>query len=320
MRKDITKKFLWKEDRYLDKMISKGIVDFIFRKKINIDTNQISYDVVEFRNVFSTKTTNLNIKNHVGSGHKFKIKKIVKKDGKSIEFNMIYCAEGIFIMGSNNSKDKNPNRGLEIERPFLLSEIEVTQELYELVMGYNPTDRKEADSSQRPVENVTWHDALLFCNKLSVLTNKSPYYEIKNIGEWGPKIVRADVEINEGANGFRLPYEKEWEYAAKAGTNNQWSGTNDESKLEEYAWFDEEWWGAAHPVAQKKPNEWGFYDMSGNVWEWCYDLHNKTSNDRVIRGGSWFNRDASYLRSAYRYAYSLGHRTSYLGFRVAASL
>ena len=86
MRKDITKKFLGKENRYLGKMISKAIVDFIFRKKINIDANQISCDKIEFMNVFSIETTNINTKNLVGSG--YKVKKFVKKNGETIGFNM----------------------------------------------------------------------------------------------------------------------------------------------------------------------------------------------------------------------------------------
>ena len=305
MRKDITKKFLWKEDRYLDKMISKGIVAFIFRKKINIDANQISYDKIEFKNIFSTEFTNLNTKNVLESGDMFK--EVMRKDGKSIEFNMIYCKE-----------DKSHS-------DFLLGETEVTQELYELVMGYNPSLYKgQEDSKQRPMECVTWYDAIMFCNKLSILTNKSPYYEIKVIkyeDETQTNIKKASVESNEGANGFRLPSEKEWEYAAKANTNNLWSGTNDESKLGEYAWFGVVYHkgGATHPVAQKKPNEWGFYDMSGNVYEWCYDKYDNTSDNRVFRGGSWSN-DASRLRFAFRSYDSPDYRDAYLGFRVAASL
>ena len=297
MRKDITKRFLGKENRYLDKMLSKGVFTFISRKKINRG-NQISIDVIEFRNVFSTKFIEISNTNNILD---LKIKEFVLKNGKRIEFNMIYC-----IGDESNSK-------------FLLGETEITQELYELVMGYNPSSFKgKKDSSQRPVEAVTWYDAIMFCNKLSELLGKNPYYDIKiEKYHWdGTNIIQANMEINEGANGFRLPLEKEWEYAARAGTNNQWSGTNDESKLEEYAWFKANSNDETHPVAQKKPNEWGFYDMSGNVWEWCYDKNNNSlKNRRVIRGGSWCNDHKEKALS-----HSIGDRATTLGFRVAASL
>ena len=197
--------------------------------------------------------------------------------------------------------------------------------LYELVMDYNPSEFKgEEDSSQRPVEYVTWYDAIDFCNKLSILLGKKPYYEIKiikYIDETQTNIEEANVETNEGANGFRLPLSEEWKYAAKAGTNNQWSGTNDESKLEEYAWFEKNSNYQTHPVATKKPNEWGFYDMSGNVEEWCYDKNNNSllRDGRVIRGGSWYDdhKDEKALSNS---AHSIGGRFTTLGFRVAASL
>ena len=301
MKKDITKRFLGKENRYLGKMISKDVCGFISRKKINIDTKQISYDVIDFRNVFSTKFTKLN-KNNILY---LKIKEFVSKNGKRIEFSMIYC------------------EGNKSHSEFLLSEIEVTQELYELVMEYNPSWFKgKEDSSQRPVENVTWYDAVMFCNKLSELQGKKPYYKIKDI-VWhddGASIQKANVKINKGAKGFRLPYEQEWEYAAKAGTNNRWSGTNDESRLGEYAWFLKNSNNATEVVATKKPNEWGFYDMSGNVFEWCYDKDdNSLKNSRVIRGGSWCY-NALDLRSALRSDASHIARNYTLGFRVAASL
>ena len=299
MRKDITKKFLGKENRYVGTILSKGVVSFIYRKKINIDANQISYDVIEFGNVFSTsELTKLNKNNFLA------LKNIVEKKGKRVEFNMI-CCEG----------DKSHS-------DFLLGETEVTQELYELVMGYNPSYFEGKNSKQRPVERLTWYDAIMFCNKLSLLTNKRPYYEIKGIkyeDQTQTNIKEASVETNEKANGFRLPLEKEWEYAARASTNNQYVGTNDKSKLKEYAWFDKNSRKHTHSVKQKKPNEWGLYDMSGNVLEWCYDLYDNNSNDRVIRGGGWQNFHMS-LRSTFRSKYSPGDRGNAIGFRVAASL
>ena len=216
-----------------------------------------------------------------------------------------------------------------IKSPFLLGETEVTQEIFENVMGYNPSSFiKKVDSKQRPVESVTWYDAVMFCNNLSVKLGKKPYYYItkieglKNIkDELIPnQIGYADVKINPQANGFRLPCEKEWEYAAKAGTNNKYAGTNDVKKLDQVAWFEDNSGYQTHPVKGKRPNEWGFYDMSGNVFEWCYDLFVSNSSAlRVLRGGSW-RTDASYLRSANRYYGSPSDRDRLVGFRVSASL
>ena len=323
MRKDITKKFLGKENRYLGKMLSKDIVAFIARRKINIDVKQIGYDVIEFRNVFSIEFTNLNTKNILESGYMFK--EVVRKNGKRKEFNMIYCDKGTFTMGSDNPKDNNPKKQVEIEKPFLLGETEVTQELYKFVMGYNPSEfQGKEDSSKRPVEMVTWYDAIMFCNKLSELLGKNPYYEIKDVEyhdkqHWKNNIKKASVEINEGANGFRLPLLKEWEYAAKTDTNNRWAGTNDKSKLEEYAWFGESSHnGSTHPVATKKPNEWGFYDMSGNVWEWCWDRH-ALLNIRFAHGGSW-RCDVLNLHSTLRSYTTSDRHNDGLGFRVSATL
>ena len=290
MRKDITKKFLMREDRYASKMLSKDVFFFIFRKKINIDAKQVGYDEIEFRNMFSTKSTDLNTNNLF-----------------SLKYNMIYCCSG-----KSNSA-------------FLLGETEVTQELYKLVMGYNPSFHpmdEKTNANLRPVENVTWYDAIMFCNKLSLLMRKIPYYDIKNIRHdyyIRQNIRDASVKINEGANGFRLPLSKEWEYAAKAGTNNRWSGTNNESELEEYAWFDKNSNHDTHPVATKKPNEWGFYDMSGNVEEWCGDKYNNNSNEYVICGGDHLS-DPFNLLSNNQSKNSPNKYNGLIGFRVAASL
>ena len=251
-----------------------------------------------------------------------------------ITFKMIICPRGIFTMGSDIKRDNNPKRLVSIDRSFLLGETEVTQELFEKVMGYNPSEfqgDEYPNSNKRPVEQVTWYDAVMFCNKLSVRLGKKSYYNISNIvyekhyetKEELPSIEKADVTINPHVNGFRLPFEKEWEYAAKAGTNNQWAGTNDPNKVGEVAWFldNSKINGTlkTHPVKGKRPNEWGFYDMSGNVWEWCWDRDDEFSVCRVNRGGGW-GLPASYLRSAFRSSFSPGDRGGSLGFRVSASL
>jgi sulfatase modifying factor 1 len=248
----------------------------------------------------------------------------------NIYFKMIRCSIGEFIMGSDNRDDNNPQRPMAIERPFLLGETEVTQELFQAIMGYNSSYFQGEDypnSNQRPMENISWYDAVKFCNRLSTKLGKRPYYNILNEkyeydddeDEYLPNIVSAKVTINPKANGFRLPYEKEWEYAAKAGTSNKYAGAIDDNQVKYVAWFKDISNKQTHPVKGKRPNEWGFYDMSGNVWEWCYDKYESNSALRVARGGSWAY-NASNLRSAYRTDYSPGFRSISLGFRVSASL
>jgi formylglycine-generating enzyme required for sulfatase activity len=242
---------------------------------------------------------------------------------------MIYCSRGSFIMGDKFKN--NSERVVTIDKPFLLSETEVTQELFETVMAYNPSRFQgmwgmKADkypwSKQRPVEMVTWYDALMFCNKLSIRLGMSPYYNIsitKNIKKENkalPNIESAEVTVNQDANGFRLPYEKEWEYAAKAGTDNQYAGAKNIDELKTVAWFSENSFEQTHPVKIKKPNEWGFYDMSGNVSEWCWDKANADSTFHVFRGGGWGNNE-SYSKSADRSSYLPGSRGNDRGFRVA---
>jgi sulfatase modifying factor 1 len=241
---------------------------------------------------------------------------------KNMSFHMICCPSGAFTMGTDDQYD-NPKRTEQIEHSFLLGETEVTQELYQAVMGYDESFFN--NDSKNPVEMVTWFDAVMFCNKLSQLLGKNPYYLVSNIklleeyDNTTNNIVSADVEINPNANGFRLPTEKEWEYAAKAGTENEWAGCDSDEDLKDYAWFKENSNYATDLVKTKKPNEWGFYDMSGNVWEWCWDQYDSISGSRVGRGGSW-DDDAESLRSAYRATIPPDNRDQGIGFRVSASL
>lgn len=124
--------------------------------------------------------------------------------------------------------------------PFEMQQTTVTQKQWKEVMGSNPSRIKGDDL---PVTNVSWYEAKEFCRRLSEKTG--------------------DV--------YRLPTEAEWEYACRAGSQRQWCFGNDEKKLEEYAWYYKNSDNTIHPVAQKKPNTWGLYDMHGNVWEWCED-------------------------------------------------
>lgn len=172
---------------------------------------------------------------------------------------------------------------------FSMGVYEVTQEQYEKVMGTNPS--KFEDKKQNPVEMVNWNDAVAFCRKLSALP-----------------------EEKKAGHVYRLPTEAEWDYACRAGTTTDYSFGDDESKLGEFAWYEENGGNSTHPVGQKKPNPWGLYDMHGNVHEWVSDsddVHN-----RLYRSGSWFLTARS-ARSAYCGGLDPSSRFDDLGFRVA---
>ena len=172
---------------------------------------------------------------------------------------------------------------------------EVTQELYELVIGTNPALMlTEHDvtwkGNEFPVVNVSWYDAIYFCNKLSELKGLEPVYTVDGItdtSKWNYKnhIIEGVINQNITANGFKLPTGEEWLYCAKGGVDYfHFAGSNNS---EEVAWINKY---AAYPVAQKKENGFGLYDMTGNVQEWCWDNYNI---GKLIRGGFYYSNDYS---------------------------
>jgi formylglycine-generating enzyme required for sulfatase activity len=227
---------------------------------------------------------------------------------------MVPIPGGTFMMGSPpgvGSDDEHPQRSVTLA-PFLMSTTTVTQAHYEAVIGQNPARFKSDD---RPVEHVTWEDAVDFCNALSRKESLQLAYD-------------AQRGLVPHTNGYRLPTETQWEFACRAGNPGRWCFGDDEKKLTEYAWFGEGDDGSTHPVAQKKPNAFGLFDLHGNVWEWCGDwkapyssvpqtdpLGASGGDSRVLRGGSFWG-DAGGCRSAGRSGRLPGHRSRYLGFRV----
>jgi len=229
---------------------------------------------------------------------------------------------GEFLMGSSKDEDKDasddelPGHRVRITRPFYLGVTEVTQGQYRAVTGQDPSNFKGSDDL--PAEQVSWNDAIAFCNKLSEQEGLKPYYQF---GAGSPS----------GGDGYRLPTEAEWEYACRAGNRARYGFGSDAASLGEYAWFDGNSGNKTHAVGQKRPNAFGLYDMHGNVYEWCGDGYDAKyyaespvedprgpagASDRVFRGGGW-SGSPLHARSANRSRSPPVYRLHDLGFRLA---
>ena len=203
---------------------------------------------------------------------------------------------------------------------------EVTQRLYKFVMDENPSYFWGDDL---PVESISWYDAICFCNKLSEIKDLTPVYSVNgstNTSDWNytphkGKSIDRNVEQNELADGFRLPTSQEWEYAAKGGENYNYAGNY---YLKEVGWYNGNSKGETHPIAQKKPNGYGLYDMSGNVWEWAWNeedvyIDQETYYHRIC-GGSWNSGDAQCVCSGDWTARVASSSSNTVGFRIVQRL
>jgi len=254
---------------------------------------------------------------------------------KWIPVDMVKVPAGTFEMGSNEKDDEKPTHEVTLSNGFYMGKFEVTEELYSAVMenSYN--------NNKTPKINVTWYQAVKFCNALSDLQGLDKYYYIdesqidpsnqsdEDSAFWDPRSLVRQIQ---GANGYRLPTEAEWEYAAKGGDgtpgNYKYSGSN---TVGDVAWYRDNSKNQVHIVGDEKdPNGLGIYDMSGNVYEWCWDWYGlyeegpqvdptgpASGKVRVIRGGSFANQE-DLVRSAARnyWAQSNGHPN--YGFRVVS--
>ena len=221
----------------------------------------------------------------------------------ALNLTILPIAPGTFRMGDEGSWGGQPYTQVTIAQPFWLGATEVTQGQYEALMGTNPSNFKGAD---RPVEQVSWDDAMAFCRKLT-------------------ERERAAGRLPDGYV-YTLPTEAQWEYACRSGTTGDYAGN-----LDSMGWYNSNSGNQTHPVAQKQANAWGLSDMHGNVWEWCLDWKGdypggsvtdptgpSSGSDRVNRGGGWDNT-AVYCRSAIRSRNDRGIRNFNLGFRLALS-
>lgn len=262
----------------------------------------------------------------------------------SLGMKLVLIPSGQFTMGSApgdlQSDDDEKQFQVSISKPFYMGATEVTQGQYQKVMGLNPSSFKDskdnAGSANRPVEQVSWEDAVEFCKRLSMMPDEKQNKRV-----------------------YRLPTEAQWEYACRAGQKGPFGFDSGTGELGQFAWFannsgdkpidSQEVWKATkeeldeylkvlkenrcrtQPVAQKKPNAWGLYDMHGNVWEWCADWYSdypkgqatdpsgpQKGTDRVVRGGG-FHFQSQDCRSAERHGSFPANRVDDLGFRVVVA-
>jgi len=188
---------------------------------------------------------------------------------------------------------------------FLMCKFLVTQELYFSVMQSNPSVFEE---NNRPVENVSWYDSVIFCNALSDTVGLEKSYVVDSDSE--------AVELIDGSNGYRLPTDAEWEYSCRAGSRVVQYG-----KIDQIAWYEGNSDNKTHGVGLKAPNDFGLFDMLGNVWEWCWDIYDLEvyGSYRVFRGGGWGDSPRGCLASNRRRSHPT-YKIDDLGFRVARSI
>jgi len=229
--------------------------------------------------------------------------------GGWVKMELVWVPAGSFQMGSPSPEqgrfeNEGPVHTVELDG-FWMGKYEVTQEQYQAVTGKNPRNFKGA---KNPVEQVSWNHATEFCRKLT------------------DKVGRASSP----ARSFRLPTEAEWEYACRAGSTTRFCFGDSDGGLDEYAWYDGNSGSKTHPVGEKKANEWGLYDMHGNVWEWCGDWYAaeygagsaknpqgpSSGVGRVLRGGGWYSLSPRGCRSAARGGGDPAGGNSGGGFRV----
>src|SRR6185436_18599524 len=237
---------------------------------------------------------------------------------------LVPISGGSFRMGSPEDEEgrwdhEGPVHKVRLS-PFECMRFPITRRLYHQIAGTDPS-RPEGDADERPVNNVSWLDAVAFCNLLSEREGLTPCY----------RFAGDDVTWQRTADGYRLLTEGEWEYACRAGSSTRWSFGDDEASLGEHAWFEGNSFGQPHPVGRKKPNAWGLHDMHGNMFEWCWDWLGPYSaaaakdptgppngSNRVLRGGAFIS-PLRFLRSAYRHRYGPGYPHWNFGFRCARS-
>ena len=267
---------------------------------------------------------------------------------------LVYIPPGSFVMGQNSEdKDYSPQHNVEISSGFWMGKYEITQKQYFDIAGVNPCEgSKYGEGDNLPVYNISWYEAVLFCNKLSNKNKLEPYYIINTTRKDKDNISNFDdikwsVRINEKANGFRLPTEAQWEYGYRAGTKTKyyWGDNSSYDTVGQYSWHlfnsgSTNYYNGnfrcvknhkVRKVGSKIQNKFGLYDMNGNVSEWCFDRYNKNSYSgkasadpigsqdkyiyRVARGGSILDSPSDFTFYK-RWPVEAFEKTGVIGLRV----
>ncbi|MHC1708421.1 MAG: formylglycine-generating enzyme family protein [Bacteroidales bacterium] len=213
---------------------------------------------------------------------------------------MVKIPEGSILL-----RDDRIKRSWTVEiKKFNLSKHPITRELYHAITGECPCAFM---GNQKPVDSVTWYDSAKFCNELSLQSGLEPCYIFNDSME----------VVFRNTNGYRLPGEAEWEYACRAGTSGPRYGV-----LDDIAWYKGNSGGQTHNVGELAPNNWGLYDMLGNVWEWCNDIYDESvyGSYRIIGGGGWNDPERGCLVTNRRRSHPYSFKIDDLGFRIARSI
>ena len=203
--------------------------------------------------------------------------------------------------------DRIKQRWIVEINPFLLAKYPVTQNFYFEITNETPSI---FNGNEKPVEMLSWRDAVIFCNLLSDKTGLKPCYILNNNE-------KEEIIVDSNADGYRLPTEAEWEYACKANTNGVRYG-----EIDKIAWNKQNSDKMTHTVGTKEPNPWGLYDMLGNVWEWCSDVYDETvyGSYRIFRGGGWNDTERGCMATNRRRSHPTLFKIDDLGFRIARNL
>jgi formylglycine-generating enzyme required for sulfatase activity len=248
-----------------------------------------------------------------------------RQEKKPVKIPMVDIPSGIFLMGSKDGIDEEPAHPVKISA-FRMSTTEITEEQY---YGCRGTEYHQATAFKAsryrdprsalqafPIVNISWYDAVKFCNRQSKKDGLQSCYN------------DSTFECDFSRNGYRLPTESEWEYACRAGSTTRFNSGDEESSLENTAWYSNNSGNMIHVAGQKKPNAWELYDMLGNAWEWCNDWYGPYSgyettdppgvskgSGRVLRGGAC-NHPAFDCRVSARTFGNPKYGGMFIGFRI----
>ncbi len=296
--------------RFADELVSKGQITDAINMLTEV-SNESRLNNCRNRYLVTNKLNELRQRQRGSASNRVSTGSDITVTANGVRFTMKWVKGGTFQMGATSEQgsdadsDEKPAHSVTVS-DFWIGETEVTQALWQAVMGNNPS---RFHGSNRPVEQVSWNDCQTFVNKLnSLLSGQLP-----------------------AGRKFRLPTEAEWEYAARGGNRSghyKYSGSNN---LGSVAWYDGNSGNTTHDVKTKNSNELGIYDMSGNVWEWCQDWYDSSyygnsprtnptgpssASDRVSRGGGW-GSNAVCCRVSYRGRGDPTDANYYLGLRLA---